>query len=80
MSTLDATFSMLEIMPKDDQEKVFQYTRQLYTSQKSSNPFVPLTADQILADLEESRKQAAKGKCRDMEEALSEMGKRHGFV
>ena len=80
MSTLDATFSMLEVMPKDDQEKVFQYTRQLYTSQKSSNPFAPLAADQILSDLEESRKQAAEGKCRNMEEALTEMGKRHGFV
>lgn len=80
MSTLEATVSMLQSMPEEARQKVFEYTRQLFTAARPASPFVPLTADQILSDLEISRRQIAEGKGMDMEQALDAMGKRHGFL
>ena len=67
MSTLDATVSMLE-------------AQKLFTSRKPSNPFVPVSQEQILSDLAESRQQISDGKGLDMEDALKRMGKQHGFI
>lgn len=80
MSTLDATVSMLEEMPEDARIKVFEFTQQLFTSRKPENPFVPVSTKQILSDLSESRQQIADGKGLDMDDALNELGKQHGFV
>lgn len=80
MSTLDATVSMLEAMPEDARIKVFEFTQQLFTSRKPANPFLPLTAKQILSELAESRQQITNGNGLDMEEALNELGKQHGFL
>ena len=55
MSTLDATVSMLEAMPEDARIKVMQFTQKLFTSRKPSNPFIPVSQEQILSDLAESR-------------------------
>ncbi|MCR5211266.1 MAG: hypothetical protein K6C41_01815 [Lachnospiraceae bacterium] len=80
MSTIEATLSMLETMPEEARVKVFQYTQTLFTSPKPANPFTPKTEKDVLADLEESRKQISEGKGVDMKQALEEMGARHGFV
>ena len=80
MSTIEATVSMLESMPEDARVMVYQYTRDLFTSCKPANPFTPITTDQVLSDLEESRNQIAEGMGMYMDEALTEMGKRHGFI
>jgi len=80
MSTLDATVSMLEAMPEDARIKVLEFTQQLFTSRKPANPFVPVDTEQVLSDLVESRRQIADGKGLDMEDALTRMGKQHGFI
>ena len=80
MSTLEAMVSMLQAMPEDARRKVFEYTRELFTRPKPANPFVPLTTDRILSDLEESRAQIEDGQGVEMDKALEEMGKRHGFI
>ena len=80
MSTIEATVSMLNAMPEDARIKVLQYTQQLFTSRKPANPFVPVSAEQVLTDLEESRQQISEGNGVDMNDALNELGKRHGFV
>ena len=80
MSTLDATVSMLEAMPEDARIKVLEFTRQLFTSRKPANPFVPVSQEQVLSDLAESRQQIAAGQGLNMEDALSRMGKQHGFI
>ena len=80
MSTLDATVSMLEAMPEDARIKVLEFTQQLFTSKKPANPFVPVSEEQIFSDLAESRRQIADGSGLNMEEALNEMGKQHGFI
>lgn len=75
MSTLDATISMLEAMPEDARIKVMEFTRKLFTSRKPANPFVPVSQEQSLSDLAESRQQISDGKGLDMEDALKRMGK-----
>lgn len=80
MTTIDATLSMLESMPEEARLLVYQYTKQLFTARKPANPFTPVDAEQILADLQESRRQFAEGQGAEIEEALREMGKKHGFV
>lgn len=80
MSTLDATVSMLEAMPEDARIKVMEFTQRLFTSQQPANPFLPVSQEQILSDLVESRQQISDGEGFDMEDALNKMGKQHGFI
>ncbi len=80
MNTLDATVSMLEAMPEDARIKVLEFTQQLFTSRKPANPFVPVSQEQVLTDLAESRRQIAAGQGLNMEDALNRMGKQHGFI
>ena len=80
MSTLDATVSMLEAMPEDARIKVMEFTQKLFTSRKPANPFVPVSQEQILSDLAESRQQISAGPGLNMEDALKRMGKQHGFI
>ncbi len=80
MSTLDATVAMLETMPEDAKIKVMEFTQRLFTSRKPANPFVPVSQEQILSALAESRQQISDGKGLDMEDALNRMGKQHGFI
>ena len=80
MSTLDATVSMLEAMPEDERIKVMEFTQKLFTSRKPANPFVPVSQEQILSDLAESRQQISAGQGLNMEDALKRMGKQHGFI
>ena len=80
MSTLEATISMLEVMPEEARQMVYKYTKGLFTARKPANPFVPLTTDQILSDLEESRHQVDAGLAIDMDKALEDIGKRNGFL
>ena len=74
MSTLEATVSMLEAMPEEARIKVLEFTQQLFTSRKPANPFVPVSQEQVLSDLAESRQQIAAGQGLNMEEALNKMG------
>ena len=80
MSTLDATVSMLEAMPEDARIKVMEFTQKLFTSRKPANPFVPVSQEQILSDLAESRQQISAGQGLNMEDALKRMGTQHGFI
>ena len=73
MSTLDATVSMLEAMPEDARIKVMEFTQKLFTSRKPANPFVPVSQEQILSDLAESRQQISAGQGLNMEDALKRM-------
>ncbi len=80
MSTVAATMSMLETMPETEQVKVFEFTQKLFRHPAVDSPFKPLTADEILADLEISRKQNESGEGLNMKDALTDMGKKHGYI
>ena len=71
---------MLEAMPEDARIKVMEFTQKLFTSRKPANPFVPVSQEQILSDLAESRQQISAGQGLNMEDALKRMGKQHGFI
>lgn len=79
-TTIEATVSLLETMPEEARIKVLEFTQQLFVPQKSSNPFAPVSAEQVLSDLTESRRQIADGKGQDMAEALNQLGRQHGFI
>ena len=80
MSTLEATVSMLEVMPEEAQRQVYLFTQELFTAKKPASPFTPRSERQIMEDLAESRAQLARGEGVDMEDALQRMGKEYGFV
>ena len=80
MSTLEATISMLEMMPEESRQMVFEYTQELFSSAQTANPFVPVSKEQILKDLELSRQQVSQGKVRNMAVALEDLRRRHGFI
>ena len=80
MSSMEATLSMLETMPEEARVQVLEFTRKLFTSMRPANPYTPLTSGQILNDLEKSRNQIMCGEGLDMEAALNDLGRRHGFV
>ncbi len=80
MSTLDATVSMLEAMPEEARIRVFEFTQKLFTSRKPANPFTSVSVKQVASDLAESRQQIAEGKGLNMEDALNELGRNHGFL
>ena len=78
MSTIEATVSMLETMLEEARTMVFKYTQSLFTSPKPANPYAPKTEEDVLSDLEESRKQISEGKGVDMKQALIGMGEQPG--
>lgn len=80
MSTIEATMSMMEVMPEDARIKVMEYAQKLFTSRKPANPFVSLTTEQILSDLDEAHREIEDGKGMEAGAAMAEMGKKHGFI
>ena len=80
MSTVEATLSMLESMPEEARHKVFLYTRELFSSERPSNPFTPVSESQVLADLEKATKEFGNGEGVDAVDAISSMRKQHGFI
>ena len=59
---------------------IFEFTQKLFTSRKPANPFTPVSVKQVASDLAESRQQIAEGKGLNMEAALNELGRNHGFL
>ncbi len=63
------------------ERKMVKYTDSgaFLEDEQGNDPFAPLSAEQILADLSEARDQIAAGEGIPAEKALSEIGKVHGF-
>ena len=70
MSTLEATLSMLETMPEEARRKVYEYTKTLYATPCSANPYTPMTEDQILADLTHASIEFDEGKGLDAKDTI----------
>ncbi len=80
MSTIAATVSIMEELPEEARIKVLNYAQDLCETEKPSNPFMPLTKDQILADLGKSRQQISDGHGVSASETMERIGKKHGFI
>ena len=80
MSTLEATVSMLEAMPEEARIKVYQYARSMFSSDRPSNPFTPVTKEKVLADLKASSQEFDNGQGMDAKDAVQEMRRQRGFI
>ena len=80
MSTIDATVSILKIMPENERLKVYLYAKSLYSAEDSAAGLGPVGRSDILSDLEESRQQIADGNSVSITEILHDIGKRHGYI
>ena len=80
MSSIEATISMLEVMPEDARLLVMEYTQSLFNARKPESPYTMKSESQILNDLAESRKEIEEGMGLDMQDALKQMGADHGFI
>ena len=78
MSTIEATVSMLECLPEQEQNKVLLFTRDLFKAQKV-NPFRPLTESEFLDSIDESLEQIDLGMVQDADEAIDEISAELGI-
>ena len=76
MSTLEATVSMLEAMPEEARIKVFQYTRTMFSSNRPSSPFTPVSKESVLADLKASSQELDAGEGTDAKAAVQEIDRK----
>ena len=77
MSLIDATKSLIDTMSEDELLEI--YHQAINIIYQRSNPFRPLTKQQILADLATSRKQIEDGEYLDFEDAINEIEAQYGL-
>lgn len=77
MSTLDATVSMLKQLSEQDLLKIQAFVRLFFPD--SSNPFAPLTEEEIYAQLERSRKHAEEGRLKDAKQVSANVRAKYGL-
>lgn len=71
---------MLAMMPEDLKDMDYGICTEALYLKKTENPYIPLSTEQVLSDLAESRQQVEVGRMRPLEEALDELEKRYGFA
>ena len=79
MSTLEATVSMLEVLPEADLVRIQDFAKFLFMSHSSDYPFRPLTRDQIIGELDASEAQYASGQFMEASSFASEMADKYGL-
>lgn len=77
MTIAEATKSMIDILPEADIEVIYAVAKKLLD--KEPSPFKPLTKSQILADLAQSRQDAANGDVLDFDDAMMEIETTYGI-
>lgn len=78
MSTVEATVSILERMPEQEQNIVLRFVQDLFSPQ-SANPFKPMTETEFLASIDKSIEQADAGFVQDADEAIDEISAELGL-
>lgn len=76
MNKKETNIALLSTIPDDAQQQIFLYLTENFCTE---NPFKPLTADEILAELAESRACYERGEYEDFDEALDEISKKYGL-
>ena len=74
MSTLEATVSLLEMLPESELATVRRF---IVENIIKNNPYQKLTEEKLLDDLATSRTQYEAGEYTDMSEAIQEIGERY---
>lgn len=76
MSTLEANLELLSTIPEDRQKEIQRY---LLVNFCENNPYKPLSGDEILSELADSRACYDRGEGEDFDKALDEMGAKYGL-
>ncbi len=80
MSSIEATVSMLEVMPEEARVKVLEFTQELFSAEGSANPFVPKGLDDIMQDIAEAETDLQAGRVYPMSQVLDEIEADYGLV
>ena len=73
MSTLEATVSMLEMLPESELEGIQNYIIKYCEDRKIENPFRPLSEQELMDRLELARRQCENGECMTGDEAVARL-------
>lgn len=76
MSTLEANLTLLSTIPEEDQKEIQRY---LIMNFCGGNPYKPLSKEEILSELAESRICYNNGEGEDFDKALDEIGEQYGL-
>ena len=76
MSTLETNLALLLTIPEEHQEKIQSY---LLTNFCTDNPYKPLSGNEILAELAESRACCRAGEGEDLDKVLDEISDKYGL-
>ncbi len=77
MSILKATVSMMKQLPEHDLLKVHAFVKLFFPD--ISNPFHPLTEDEIYRQLKEARDHTASGKIKDARQVSANVRGKYGL-
>lgn len=76
MSILEANLELLSTIPEERQKEIQRY---LLVNFCGNNPYKPLSGDEILTELAESRACYGRGEGEDFDKALDEIGAKYGL-
>lgn len=76
MSTREANIALLSTIPENAQQQIYVYLTENFCTE---NPFKPLSAEEIYAELAESRACYERGEYKDFDEALDEICEKYGI-
>lgn len=76
MSIKEANIALLSTIPESAQWQIFAYLKENFCKE---NPFKPLSAEEIYAELAESRMCYEHGEYKDFDSALEEIRERYGL-
>ena len=76
MSTLEANLALLSTIPEECQKEIQNY---LLMNFCGSNPYKPLSKNEILAELSESRISYDAGEGEELGKVISEIGEKYGL-
>jgi hypothetical protein len=76
MSILEANMKLLSTIPEEHQKEIQKY---LLINFCDDNPYKPLSKNEILDELAESRKCYQNGEGEDFDKAIDEIGEKYGL-
>lgn len=76
MSTLEANLALLSTIPEECQKEIQSY---LLMNFCGNNPYKPLSKNEILSELAESRMCYMNGEGEDFDKAIDEIGAKYGL-
>lgn len=77
MSTLEANLELLSTIPEEHQKEIQQFLLMNFCNE---NPYKPLSRNEILSELAQSRACYERGEGEDFDKAIDEIGAQYGFL